>query len=108
MSIKVRGKSDATIKQFVVALKSFQKDHPNAIIDLYRQWEFSISIRIIDVVFKDLDLVERHSLVEKYLMTIPEEPLSEVGMLVLITPQEKAKSMGNLEFEDPVPAKGLP
>jgi hypothetical protein len=106
MAIKVRGKTDPVLNLFLAALKKYQADHPKAKIDIYRQWEFSVRMRIIDPDLKGLDLIERDNLAWKYFEKIPEEPLSQMGMFVLLTPQEKAMSMANLEFDDPVPVVG--
>jgi len=36
--------------------------------------------------------------------TLPEEVLSQISLLVLLTPAEMKKSLANFEFEHPVPS----
>ena len=47
---------------------------------------------------------ERNDLVWDYLDTLSDDAQADISMLVLLAPTEVEKSMGNLEFEDPVPS----
>jgi len=105
MSIRVvRGKSDKTIKKIIDALRSYERDHPQAQIELYRQNPVSVRVRILDEDFARIGKAERHQAVWGYFDCLSEEEQSDISMLVLLTPKETARSMANLEFEDPVPS----
>ena len=98
-----RGHSDPILDAIINALKSYEKDHAKAKIDLYRLDDVSVRIRIIDPSFQGLNEPKRHDKVWQYLDKLPEEVQSDVTMLVLVTPKEKKPSFANLEFEDPIP-----
>ena len=100
-----RGERDSALDQIVDALAAYERDHPAAQIDVYRQNAVSIRIRIIDASFQRLEKSARHDAVWQYLDSLPEETQSDISMLVLVSPDEKRGSFSNLEFEDPVPSK---
>jgi stress-induced morphogen len=105
MSINItRGKTDAIINEIKKVLSSYEKDHPGATIDLYRQNTASVRVRIIDSDFGGMSKRERNDLIWKYLEPASEDSQSDISMLVLLTPDEVNKSVANLEFEDPVPS----
>jgi hypothetical protein len=99
-----RGKPDAIIDEIKQVLGSYEKDHPSAKIDLYRQNSASVRVRIIDSDFDGMSNRERNDLIWKYLEPLSEDSQGDLSMLVLLTPGETVKSMANLEFEDPVPS----
>jgi hypothetical protein len=99
-----RGKTDAIIDEIKEVLSSYEKDHPDARIDLYRQNTASVRVRIIDSDFSGMSKRERNDLIWKYLQPASEDSQSDVSMLVLLTPDEVNKSVANLEFDDPVPS----
>ena len=88
----------------MVALRTYEQDHPQSQIELYRQNPVSVRVRIVDVDFAGLEKAERHQTVWAYFDCLSEEEQSDISMLVLLTPKETARSMANLEFEDPVPS----
>ncbi len=103
MSISIsRGKTDELLEQVSSALEQYQRDHPDARIDLYRKDAFSIRVRIIDPRFRRMSLDERHDLVWKYLDSLTDEAVADISMLVLIAPSEAKTSGSNIEFEDPI------
>lgn len=105
MSINIpRGSSDPTIEEIIITLEAFEKDNPNARIDIYRQNSVSIRIRIISPDFKPFNRVERSKYVWKYLNTLDEEIQSDISSVILLTPDETKHSFANLEFESPVPS----
>ncbi len=61
-------------------------------------------MRIIDPAFRGMSKKQRNDLVWDYLDTLSEDAQADISMLVLLAPTEVEKSMGNLEFEDPVPS----
>ena len=105
MAINIcRGTTDEILEEIRKVLVSFQKDHPSARIDLYRHNSASVRVRVIEPDFSGMSRKDRHNLVWKYLDPISEDAQADISMLVLLAPTEVEKSMGNLEFEDPVPS----
>lgn len=106
MSVRVtRGKSDAMVKRIVQKLQSYQADHPSAEIDVYRYSPVSIRIRVIDDAFRPLSRADRSKHVWPLLRELPEDTLSEVSMVLLLSPDEKTSSLVSLEFDDPTPSR---
>lgn len=98
--VKVKGKTDYVIDNAMSGLNNFLRRHPYAIIDIYRNNNASIRIRIIDNYFLGRTRTERHNYVWKYLNDSPDYVLNEISMLVLITPEEKLNSESNICFEN--------
>lgn len=106
MAINIpRGESDAVIEQIVAALHSYEADHPQARIDLYRQNPVSVRVRIIDPDFAGYGKPERSQQAWRYLGGLSEEAQSDISTVLLLTPEETTLSFANLEFEDPIPSK---
>jgi len=106
MAIRIpRGGSDAVIESVKRALETYQRDHPAAEIDIYRQDSVSGLVRIIDPDFTDMSRVERNDLIWKYFDQVSDDDQGDISMLVLLAPDETSRSMANLEFEDPVPSR---
>jgi hypothetical protein len=105
MTINIpRGKSDAVIEQIKKSLQSYQEDHPNARIDLYRQNSASVRVRIIDPDLAGIGKVQRNDIAWKYLNDLSDDDQSDISMLLLLAPDETKGSLANLEFDDPVPS----
>ena len=100
-----RGQSDPVIEEIIAALQPYAADHSRARIDLYRQNSVSVRVRIIDPDFAGQGRPERSQQAWRYLDKLPEEPLSDISTVLLLTPDETAQSFANLEFDDPVPSK---
>ena len=106
MAISItRGRTDPKIEKLMEALEQYSTKHPVADISLYRQNSVSVRIRIVDPSFKDRGRQDRHKAVWKYLGRLPEEVLSDVSMLLLLTPEEQLESFANQNFEHPIPSK---
>ncbi len=104
MTIKIRGKTDATLDSVKKTLLAYDGQHPRAEIELYRRNSISVRIRVIDPCFAGLRKSERHDLVWKYLENLPHQIQSDISMVVLLSPEEVQRSLANLEFEDPSPS----
>ena len=65
----------------------------------------SIRVRIIDPDFAGVGLAERHDAVWKLSDPLPEEVLSHLSGLLLLTPAEKKTSFANVEFDHPIPSE---
>jgi stress-induced morphogen len=99
----VRGKSDQMLESLQQALEAFQQEHPQAQIDLYRRNEVSIRVRIIDPEFDGLSLAARSDVVWRYLDALSDDVVGDISSMVLLTPDESAKSFANFNFENPLP-----
>lgn len=106
MAINVpRGTSDGVIDKIIEVLRPYEKDHPRAQIDLYRQNSVSVRVRIIDPDFAGLGKPQRSQQTWKYLGTLPEEVQGDLSTVLLLTPDETKMSFANFEFDDPIPSK---
>lgn len=94
---------DSRLRGVADALGRYSQEHPAARIDVYRQNCVSIRIRIVDESFQGMNKVERHELAWPYLEKLPEEILSEISILLLMTPEELPESFANYDFEHPLP-----
>lgn len=106
MAIQIpRGNSDVVIEKIIAALVAYERDHPRAQIDIYRQNSVSVRVRIIDPDFSGLGKPQRSRLAWNYLSALPEDVQSDISTVLLLTPDETKMSFANFEFEDPVPSK---
>lgn len=99
-----RGTTDPKLDEFVSALEKFQADHPSAEIGLYRHGKYSVRVRIVDPSFAGESKPQRHRVAWPYLVGLPEETLSDLSTLLLVTPDEKAFSFASMDFDDPLPS----
>ena len=104
MTITIRGKTDKTLESVRKALLEYQRQHPDAQIDLYKRNSISVRIRVVDPGFAGLRKSDRHALVWEHLVKLPEKIQGDISMVVLLSPDEVAGSLANLEFEDPSPS----
>ncbi|HEX4145030.1 MAG TPA: hypothetical protein VHY91_16105 [Pirellulales bacterium] len=105
MSIDIpRGEHDPIIDQIIQALRGYEREHPRAKIDLYRQNSASIRIRIIDPDWSGISKAQRHRVVLGYLGAVPDDTQGEISLLLLLTPEETTSSFANFEFDDPIPS----
>jgi hypothetical protein len=100
-----RGASDPVINELIAALERYQEDHPQAMIDLYRQNPVSVRVRIVDPDFAEKSKSQRSRETWKYLENLPNEAQSDISTLLLLAPDERAASFANLEFDAPVPSR---
>jgi hypothetical protein len=101
----IRGRSDRVIEAIKRTLDEYQRDNPEAVIELYRQNSASVRVRIINPKFAKMDRVERNDELWSYLKRLPPRPQSDISMLLLLAPNETRSSLINLEFEDPIPSR---
>jgi hypothetical protein len=96
---------DRATSQVIRALGEYGKRHPSARVDVYRRNVASIRARIIDPDFEGIGRAERHEAIWSYLEALPEDLQSQVGLLVLLTPEEAKTSVASFEFDNPTPSK---
>ena len=105
MTKRIRGQSDESVAQILDALDEYERQHPAAAIELYRYNGGSVRVRIIDPSFDGIDPVDRDNRLWKLLdAKLPEDVVSDISFLILLTPEETATSLANLEFEHPSPS----
>jgi hypothetical protein len=106
MTIKLRVKRpDPILRDIVRALGEYDKAHPQARIEAYRQNSVSVRIRVINAEFSGKSRAQREDGVWAVLNTLPEEALAEISLLLLLTPDEAKTSFASLEFDDPMPSR---
>jgi hypothetical protein len=93
---------DTQVQEIYDILAPYQAAHTNAQIDVRRRHEVSIHIRIIDPDFHGMRWAEREDRLWPLLHQLSYETLSDITILLLLTPGEAPKSMANMEFENPV------
>jgi stress-induced morphogen len=99
---RIRGQNSHQLDEFMRALEPYESEHPRAEIEAYLQNSVSIRIRIVDPDFSGLSKIQRHELVWKQFEALPEETLSYLSTLLLLTPDERTTSFASVEFDDPV------
>ncbi len=106
MTIKLRVKRpDPVLRQIIDALREYDKVHPQAEIEVYRQNSVSVRIRILSSDFAGRSRAQREEEVWAGLDTLPEETLAEISLLLLLTQDEAKNSFASVEFDDPIPSK---
>jgi hypothetical protein len=99
-----RGTTDEGLENILAVMRDYEADHPRAQIDLYRHSPVSVRLRITNPEFAGHGKPDRSDQVWRYLERMPEELQSDIGTVLLLTPDETKSSFANFEFEDPVPS----
>jgi hypothetical protein len=106
MVIKTRTKRpDKYLRQIIKVLEQYNSAHPQARIEIYRHNTASVRIRIIDPDFKARNWVQREEEIWPLLEKLPEDVVSDIGLLLLFTPEEASKSLASMEFDEPIPSR---
>lgn len=92
---------DRQVQEIYAVLAPYQAAHANAQIDVRRRHEVSIHIRVIDPDFRGMRRVAREDRFWPLLHQLPYETLADITILLLLTPEETATSLANMEFENP-------
>lgn len=71
----------------------------------YRYNAASIRVRVLDRCFARLSRAHREELVLPLIQRLPEKLQADITFLVLLSPDEVATSLLNLEFENPRPSQ---
>jgi hypothetical protein len=106
MVIKLRVKRpDPILRKIIDALGEYDKAHPQAKIEAYRQNAVSVRIRVLNAEFAGRSRAQREEEIWPFLNKLPEETLAEISLLLLLTPDEAKSSFASSEFDDPIPSK---
>lgn len=104
--VTVRDKKiDDGLQAIADALGQYERQHPNAQVEVYRQNSVSVRVRIVDTDFAGVSKADRHDTVWAFLQDLPEEQQAEVSVLLLLTPDEVKMSFANYEFGNPIPSR---
>lgn len=82
--------------------KVLRKKFPKT--DAYRYNPASIRVRVVDKKFKGKSIPEREDRVLPLIRQLPEDIQADIMVLLMLTPDETAESLMNLEFEKPTPS----
>jgi hypothetical protein len=82
------------------AVGQYTDAHPGAEALVSRYSPVSVRVRVIDAGFRGKSRSERHRAVWPLLYQLDEDTLSEVTLLLLLTPDERATSAADREFTD--------
>ena|SRR5438067_11996439 len=99
-------RADAGVRAVLDALlRDYQPHHPRAVIDAYRYSPVTIRVRVVDPDFAGKDIVDREDMVWPTLEALPDSLREDVSMVLMLTPEEKATSPANAEFDHPTPSR---
>jgi len=96
---------DDRLQAIADALEKYERQHPNAQVEVYRQNSVSVRVRIVDTDFAGVSKADRHDTVWALLQDLPEEEQAEISVLLLLTPDEAKMSFANYEFDHPIPSR---
>ena len=99
--------TDPAVTRVAGALADYQKEHPQASIDIRRSSSASIHVRVVDPAFAGQDRVSREDRVWPLLERLPDDVFTQITVLLLLTPDDCGKSHANLVYfgrPDPAPA----
>lgn len=102
---EIRGKADVDLEAIAGALAEYEITRPEASVLLYRQNSATIRVRIVDPQFTGVSKADRHDAVWEFLTRLPDDVLSQVSTLLLLTPDERPLSFADFEFDNPVRSK---
>ena len=101
MAVNFRGPVDPIMVALAEAIRPYLDAHCSAEAELFRFSPTSVRMRIIDPDFRGKSRSERHKTLWAILYPLDEDVLGELTMLLLLTPEERATSTLNRDFEGP-------
>ncbi len=101
VALNFRGPVDPIMEALADAIRPYLDAHAAAEAQLFRYSPTSVRMRIIDPDFRRKSRSERHETLWALLYPLDEDILGELTMLLLLTPEERATSTLNLDFEGP-------
>lgn len=99
MSVSLRGKTDTALDKVLQVFSTYEAQHPGAHIEAYRYNPYSLRIRVVDPGFEGIGFSTRHDDVWKYVALLPEDVQKQMGLFLLLTPEERQNSLVNIEFD---------
>ena len=102
MSVLIWPPSDATLDRIAAKLEPYEQHHPDAEIEIRRRNAVTVWIRVIDPAFGAVSRADRHDILWDLIESLDEDDLSQISLLLALTPRESNSSAGNLIFDEPV------
>jgi stress-induced morphogen len=102
MGIEIKDSADDVLNKVKDALQPYVDRHNQVEVVIRRQGRYAIRVRIINPAFAGLSRSERHEAIWAYLESLPESILSDVSLLLLLTPEEAAQPLADFAFDDTV------
>lgn len=96
---------DAQVQTILDILTEYEQLHPQAQIEGQRLSDVSIRLRIVDPDFQGKDRIDREPEIWSLLTKLPEDIFTNITMLLLLTPDEAARSLASQEFDHPIPSQ---
>ncbi|MCI0641464.1 MAG: hypothetical protein L0Y72_04360 [Gemmataceae bacterium] len=93
---------DVDVAAILDLLQSYKKVHRAARIDVQRENNVSIRIRVVDSDLQGVDEIKRDELIWRLLEKLPEDVASQITLVLPLTPSELKKSWANWEFDEPI------
>ena len=97
---------DEIFAAIVRQLERYATEHPAATVEAYRHGEYAVRVRITSPDFVGRSRTDRHNEVWAYFAPLTEDELGDLHVLVCVTPEERARSIASIDFDDPLPASG--
>jgi len=102
-------KPDPLVQQVLDVLAEYERNHAHALIEARRGNYDFIYIRIIDPDFQGIERRKsRKDKVWPLLYKLPGEIISDIGSLVLVTPEEAPHNGSSIDFDHPLPPLPIP
>ena len=102
MATIIRGPKDKAVKTLKTVLDEYERVHPGAVAQLYRQNTASVRIRIVDSRFVSMSAGDRHDEVWNFLSDrLDDDTIQEISVLLPLTPREQRVSFMNSESTIP-------
>jgi len=98
---------DDKARQVREALREYEQAHPDAEVEVKTQGRYSptIRVRIVDPRLDGVPVFERDKEVWRLLDELPADTVQDITMLLMLTPQEKERSITSLDFDNPQPSQ---
>ena len=102
-------KPDPLVQQVLDVLGQYERNHPEALIEARRGNYDFIYIRIIDPDFEGIARKKsRKNRIWPLLYQLPDEIVSNIGSLVLVTPEEAPHNGSSINFDHPLTPLPIP
>lgn len=102
----IRGKADPAVRALQRRLAEYEARYPNAEIELYRSNAACIRVRVVDRRFGRMSFTDRHDHLWDFLQEgVPDDVMSQISVLLPVTPAQAKQDNYRIDFDDPVAAR---
>lgn len=100
------GKADAALRAVRQRLDDYQAAYPAAETELYRSNPACIRVRVVDKRFARMPITDRHDHLWDFLRAgLADDVMSQISVLLAVTPAQAKQDNYRLNFDDPIPAR---